>query len=74
MFQEQIRQCLRYASQCAQEAKVLSSPQRRRELLDTQLRWLSTARSYEFSEMLEFLSNIEARENEARRTIEEAAA
>jgi hypothetical protein len=39
-----------------------------------QLRWLSTARSYEFSEELEFLSNIEARKNEARRIIEEVAA
>jgi hypothetical protein len=39
-----------------------------------QLRWLSKARSYEFSERLEFLSGIEARNNEARQIIEEAAA
>jgi hypothetical protein len=74
MFHDQIRECLRYANDCAQQAKLSSDPQRRREMLDMQLRWLSIARSYEFSERLEFLSNIEARNKEARRIIEDAAA
>jgi hypothetical protein len=39
-----------------------------------QLRWLSIARTYEFSERLEFLSDIEARNIQARQIIEEAAA
>jgi hypothetical protein len=39
-----------------------------------QLRWLSFARSYEFSERLEFLSGIEARNREARQIIESAIA
>jgi hypothetical protein len=74
MFHEQIRECLRYANDCAQQANVSSDPARRQELLDTQLRWLSIARSYEFSERLELLSNIEARNKEARQIIEEATA
>jgi hypothetical protein len=74
MFHEQIRECLRYANECAQQANVSFDPERRQELLDMQLRWLSIARSCEFSERLEFLSGIEARNNEARRIIEEAAA
>jgi hypothetical protein len=74
MFLQQIRECIRYANDCAHEAKVSSDPQRRRELLAMQLRWLSMARGYEFSERLEFLSGIEARNNDARQIIEEAAA
>jgi hypothetical protein len=74
MFLQHIRECLRYANDCAQEAKVSSGPQRRQELLDMQLRWLSIVRGYEFSERLEFLSGIEARKNDARQIIEEAAA
>jgi hypothetical protein len=71
MFLQHIRECLLYANDCAQQAK---DPQRRQELLDMQLRWLSLARGYEFSERLEFLSSIEARKNDAREIIEEAAA
>ena len=74
MFHEQIRECLRYANDCAREAKALSDPQRRQEFIDMQLRWLSIARSYEFSERLEFLSSIEARNREARQIIESASA
>jgi hypothetical protein len=74
MFCEQIRECLRYANECAQQANVSSSPERRQELLDMQLRWLSIARTYEFSERLEFLSGIEARNKEARLIIEQVAA
>jgi hypothetical protein len=74
MFHEQIRECLRYANQCAQQANVSPDPERRRELLNMQLRWLAIARSYEFSERLEFPSGIETRNKEARQIIEEAAA
>jgi hypothetical protein len=74
MFHEQIRECLRYANECEQRANVSLNSGRRQELLDMQLRWLSMARSYEFSEQLEVLSNIEARNKEARQIIEEATA
>jgi hypothetical protein len=74
MFLQHIRECLRYANDCAHEAKVSSDPRRRLELLDMQLRWLSIARGYEFSERLEFLSGIEARNNDARQMIEKTAA
>jgi hypothetical protein len=74
MFREQIRECLRCANECAQQASVSSDPERRQDLLNMQLRWLSLARSYEFSERLEFLSGIEAKNKEARQIIEEAAA
>ena len=36
-----------------------SDPQLRNDFLEMQRRWLSLARSYEFSEQLEFLSAIE---------------
>jgi hypothetical protein len=74
MSAKQVHECLRYANECAQQASLLSDPQRRQEFLDMQLRWLSIARTYEFSERLEFLSDIEARNIQARQIIEEAAA
>jgi hypothetical protein len=74
MFNEQIRECLRYANECRQLANISPDHGRRQELLNMQFRWLSIARSYEFSERLEFLSGIEARNKEARQIIEEAAA
>jgi hypothetical protein len=39
-----------------------------------QRRWLALAHSYEFAEQLEFLSAVEARNKEARRLFEDAAA
>jgi hypothetical protein len=35
-------------------------------------RWLGLARSYEFAEQLEFLSSVEARNEEARLVLKEA--
>jgi hypothetical protein len=55
-------------------AQVQSDPERRREYLEMQRRWLSMARSYEFAERLEFLSNTEAKNKAARQIIDEAAA
>jgi hypothetical protein len=59
-------ECRLYAEQCADKARLQFDPKLRQELLDMQQRWLSLARSHEFSERLEFLSDIEARNNEAR--------
>jgi hypothetical protein len=39
-----------------------------------QRRWLALARSYEFTEELEFLSAVEARNKETRRIFEDAVA
>jgi hypothetical protein len=44
---------------CADKAQLQSDPQLRNDFLEMQQRWLSLARSYEFSEQLEFLSAIE---------------
>jgi hypothetical protein len=55
-------------------AQIQSDPKRRQEYLEMQRRWQSLARSYEFSEQLEFLSNTEAKNKEARQIIDEAAA
>jgi len=70
----QVRECRQDAEHCAQNAQKQSDPQVRQSYLEMQRRWLSLACSYEFSERLEFLSNIEARNKEARRIIEDAAA
>jgi hypothetical protein len=67
-------ECYGRAKECADLALIQSDPKRRREYLEMQRRWLSLARSYEFAEQLEFLSNTEAKNNEARQIIVEAAA
>jgi hypothetical protein len=46
----------------------------RKDYLEMQRRWLALAHSYEFAEQLEFLSAVEARNKEARRIFEDAAA
>ena len=73
MSRDEIRECLRYANECAREARALSDPKLRQDLIDMQLRWLSIARSYEFLERLDFLSGVEVRNREAREMLEKAA-
>jgi hypothetical protein len=48
-----VRECRQYADDCAGRAKAQSDPVLRQELKDMQRRWLSLARSYEFSERLD---------------------
>ena len=63
---EQARECRLYADLCAAKAGLQTEPKLRQVYLHMQQRWLSLARSYEFSERLEFLSAVEERNKEAR--------
>ena len=63
---EQARECRLYADHCAAKAGLQTDPKLRQVYLHMQQRWLSLARSYEFSERLEFLSAVEERNKEAR--------
>lgn len=65
----QVRECRQYAEHCARSAQNQSDPQVRQSYLEMQTRWLSLARSYEFSEHLEFLSSVEMKNKEVRSTI-----
>ncbi len=65
----QVRECRQYAEHCGQNAKNQSDPQVRQHYLEMQTRWLSLARSYEFSERLEFLSSVETKNRELRSVI-----
>jgi hypothetical protein len=58
-----------YAEHCAQSAQNQSDPEVRQMYLEMHGRWLSLARSYEFSEQLEFLSSVEMKNREVRSTI-----
>jgi hypothetical protein len=49
---EQVRHCLRHADDCAREAAAQTCPKMKADFLDLERRWLSLARSYEFSERL----------------------
>ena len=51
---------------CAAKAELRTDPKLRQVYLHMQQRWLSLARSYEFSEQLEFLSAAEERNKETR--------
>ena len=50
---EQVRECLRHAEDCARDAAAQTCPKMRKDFLDLERRWLSLARSYEFTERLE---------------------
>jgi hypothetical protein len=65
-FCSELRECRQYAEHCALKAQIQSDPQLRQDFLEMQQRWLSLARCYEFSERLEFLSDIETRNKEVR--------
>ena len=66
---EQTHECRLYADLCAAKAELQTDPQLRQVYLHMQQRWLSLARSYEFSERLEFLSAAEERNKETRRML-----
>ena len=50
---EQVRECLTHAEDCARHAAAQTCPKRKEEFLDLERRWLSLARSYEFTERLD---------------------
>ena len=66
---EQAHECRLYADHCAARAELQTDPKLRQVYLNMQQRWLSLARSYEFSEQLEFLSAAEERNKETRRML-----
>jgi hypothetical protein len=49
---EQVRECLQHADDCARQAAVHTDPKIKEDFLDLERRWLSLARSYEFTERL----------------------
>jgi len=50
---EQVRECLRRAEECAQQAKHQCDPKLAGDYLDLERRWLGLARSYQLGEQLE---------------------
>jgi hypothetical protein len=44
-----IRECLQHAEHCALKAAAQTDPKLKQDFLDMERRWLSLARSYEFS-------------------------
>jgi hypothetical protein len=62
----QVRECRQYAEHCARTARDQSDPQLRQSYLEMQRRWLGLARSYEFSEQLDFPSSVEIKNREVR--------
>jgi hypothetical protein len=75
---EQVRECLRRAEECAQQAKHQCDPKLAGDYLDLERRWLKLARSYQLGEQLEsFTSHIknqrprEILDRPARRATEE---
>ena len=54
---KQVRECLRRAEECGQRAKIEPDPNAAKDFLDMERRWLSLARSYQFSEQLETFSD-----------------
>ena len=49
---EEIRECLRHAEECRRLSKTALNPNTIQDYLDMEQRWLSLARSYEFTERL----------------------
>ena len=49
---EEIRECLQHAEDCARKAATQSCPNLKQDFLGLEQRWLSLARSYEFTEQL----------------------
>jgi hypothetical protein len=51
-WSEEICECYRHAEDCARKAAAQSCQKLRQDFLDLEQRWLSLARSYEFTEGL----------------------
>jgi hypothetical protein len=47
-----IRECYRHAEHCGRKAAEQTDPKAKQDFLDLEQRWLSLARSFEFSEMV----------------------
>lgn len=62
---EQVRECHRHAEQCAWQASVHTDSKLKDSYLEMERRWLTLARSYEFTQRLEDFSN------ETKRRIDE---
>lgn len=76
---QQIRECYEHAEDCARKAAVQTDPGLRQDFLDMERRWLTLARSYEFTDRVSDFSNERKREakslptgNSARSTKDEA--
>jgi hypothetical protein len=54
---EQVRECHRHAEHCAWRASVQSAAQLKDIYLEMEQRWLTLARSHEFSQSLDDFSN-----------------
>ena len=54
---DEIRECYRHALEARQKAESVANPSTRADFLDLERRWLSLARSYEFSERLMRFTN-----------------
>ncbi len=54
---DDIAECYRHADECARKAMSECDARLRQDLLDMERRWLFLARSYEFTERLNSLSN-----------------
>ena len=54
---KQVRDCLQRAEECAYRANTEGDPGLARDYLEMERRWLSLARSYQFSEQLQSFSN-----------------
>lgn len=52
-----IRECLQHAEDCARKAAAQTDPKVKQDFLDLEQRWLSLARSYEFTERIGDFSN-----------------
>jgi hypothetical protein len=52
-----IRECLQHAEDCARKAAAQIDPKVKQDFLDLEQRWLSLARSYEFTERISDFSN-----------------
>ena len=50
---EQVRECLQHADDCARQAAAQTCAKLKEDFLDLERRWLSLARSYEFSDRLD---------------------
>jgi hypothetical protein len=52
-----IRECLQHAEDCARKAAAQTDPKVKQDFLDMERRWLSLARSYEFTERISDFSD-----------------
>jgi hypothetical protein len=54
---EQVRECYMHAEHCAQQAGLQTDPKLKNDFFEMEERWLTLARSYEFTHRLESFSN-----------------